>query len=79
VLDEQAYAVGDGVGELGEWLGRHESAGLDAEPSRAEPVIEEVFGEQGHTTGALMDERHQLGVGFTSGPRRHKLADLVDP
>jgi hypothetical protein len=79
VLDEQANPVGDRVGELGERLGRDQRTRFDAEPPGAEPVVEEVFGEQGHTAGALMDERRQLGVGFAAGSGRDQLADLVDP
>jgi hypothetical protein len=79
VLDEQAYAVGDRVRELGEWPCRDDRTGFDLEPSGSEPVVEEVFGEQRDTAGALMDERHHGGVGFAAGPGCDQFAHLVDP
>ena len=78
VLDEEADAVRNGVTELVERPGGDDRTGADLEPSRSEPVVEEVFHEQRHAARAFVDERHEVGVGLAADPCGDELADVVD-
>jgi hypothetical protein len=78
VLDEQADTVGDRVGELGEGPGGDDRTGSNLEPTSSQPIVQEVFGEQGHTACALMDELHQIGVGLAAQPGSDQRPHFVD-